>query len=143
MASNKAIVDDRFKKFGTVSFTANLKVNDFMDHLVDGKVTGTQCQVCGRHFFPPRADCSSCLSSNVKWFDIIGKGKLLSYSKLKFAPKGFEGDLPYSVALLDFGEYKVFGRLDDSVDLSTLTVGADMGIFVKHLDNDQISYVFR
>ena len=29
----KKEVDDRFKKFGTVSFTATTKTNDFIDHL--------------------------------------------------------------------------------------------------------------
>ena len=34
----KREVDDRFKKFGTVSFTATTKVNDFVSQLEDGKV---------------------------------------------------------------------------------------------------------
>ena len=37
----KREVDDRFKKFGTVSFTSITKVNDFVTHLEDGKVMGT------------------------------------------------------------------------------------------------------
>ena len=35
-------VDDRFKKFGTVSFTGTTKINDFIDHLEQGQVTGTR-----------------------------------------------------------------------------------------------------
>ena len=40
-------VDDRFKRFGTVSFTGISKINDFIDHLDDGRVTGTRCTRCG------------------------------------------------------------------------------------------------
>ena len=49
--------DERFKKFGTVSFTGISKVNDFIGHLEQGKVMGTRCTDCGMMFFPPRADC--------------------------------------------------------------------------------------
>ena len=37
-------MDDRFKKFGTVSFTAITKTNDFIDYLEKGKVAGTRCK---------------------------------------------------------------------------------------------------
>ena len=94
-------VDDRFKKFGTVSFTAITKTNDFIDHLEKGQVMGTRCTDCGIAFFPPRADCHQCLSSNVEWFEIAGEGKLVTYSKLEFAPIGFQEDVPYCIALLD------------------------------------------
>ena len=33
--------DERFRKFGTVSFTGTTRVNDFIDHLEQGRVTGT------------------------------------------------------------------------------------------------------
>ncbi|NNL78740.1 MAG: DNA-binding protein, partial [Desulfobacterales bacterium] len=53
----KKDVDDRFKKFGTVSFTSITKTNDFIDYLESGAVKGTRCAVCGLVFFPPRSDC--------------------------------------------------------------------------------------
>jgi hypothetical protein len=48
----KKEVDDRFKKFGTVSFTSITKTNDFIDYLESGKVMGTRCKNCGLAFFP-------------------------------------------------------------------------------------------
>ena len=39
----KKEVDERFKKFGTVSFTSIAKTNDFIDYLEGGKVEGTRC----------------------------------------------------------------------------------------------------
>ena len=52
----KKDVDDRFKDFGTVSFTAISRVNDFVDFLKDGRVMGTRCDGCDRHYFPPRCE---------------------------------------------------------------------------------------
>ena len=42
--------DERFKKFGTVSFTSLTKTNDFIDHLEKGKIDGTRCKECGRPY---------------------------------------------------------------------------------------------
>ena len=64
-------IDDRFKKFGTVSFTATTKVNDFIDFLEQGKVMGTLCRGCGLKFFPPRADCSRYKYSFVPKFALL------------------------------------------------------------------------
>ena len=141
--SNKKEVDERFKKFGTVSFTALTKTNDFITSLEAGKVMGTRCRVCGMTFFPPRADCYGCLSSDMEWFPVSGTGKLLTWSKLQFGPEGFEGDLPYSIAVLDYGAYKVFGRLAGDVPEDEIKVGMEMKAEANPLPNGQINYVFR
>ena len=139
----KKEVDDRFKKFGTVSFTSITKTNDFIDFLEDGKVKGTRCKDCGLVFFPPRADCYKCLASNVEWFEVSGKGKLLTYSELKFAPVGFQDDVPYCIALLDYGEYKIFGRIAKDVPESEIEVGMEMKTVVNKTSNEQLNYVFQ
>jgi len=119
----KKEVDDRFKKFGTVSFTGISKVNDFVDYLEKGKVMYTRCKDCGLVFFPPRADCYQCLTSNMEWAEVSGNGKLISYSKLEYAPIGFGDDLPYSIALLDYGDYMVFGRIASDIPENDIQVG--------------------
>ncbi len=136
-------VDDRFKKFGTVSFTSLTKVNDFITNLEGGKVMGTKCKSCGIQFFPPRADCYNCLGSDMEWFPVTGTGKLITYSKLQYAPVGFEGDVPYSIATLDYGSYKVFGRIAADVPEEEIKVGMAMKTEVNRLPNGQINYVFR
>jgi uncharacterized OB-fold protein len=143
MGKKKREVDDRFKKFGTVSFASITKVNDFVGHLDEGRVTGTRCKDCGEVFFPPRADCYKCLTSNMEWFDVSGTGKLVSYSKLEYAPVGFDGDLPYCIALLDYGDYKVFGRLASDLSPEGVEVGMDMKTVVNTLPNGQVNYVFE
>ena len=143
MGNKKKEVDDRFKKFGTVSFTSITKVNDFVDYLEKGKVMGTRCKDCGLVFFPPRADCYQCLKSDMEWIEVSGTGKLLSYSKLEYAPVGFEDDLPYSIALLDYGDYKVFGRIAGDMPEEDIEVGIEMKTKVNKLPNGQLNYVFQ
>ena len=139
----KKEVDDRFKKFGTVSFTSITKTNDFIKYAEEGKVCGTKCKKCGLLFFPPRADCYQCLSSDMEWFEVSGTGKLLSYSKLQYSPVGFDQDLPYSIALLDYGDYKVFGRLAGDISDDEVQVGMEMKTAVNQLPGGQINYVFQ
>jgi uncharacterized protein len=141
MAEKK--VDDRFKKFGTVSFTSISKINDFIDHLEQNKVMGTKCKGCGLTFFPPRADCYKCLSGNMEWFEVTGNGRLLSFSKLEYGPVGFEKDLPYTIAILDYGDYKVFGRLAPDLKESDVKVGMELKTVVNRLPTGQINYVFQ
>lgn len=136
-------VDDRFKKFGTVSFTAISKTNDFIDYLEKGSVMGTRCKQCGLVFFPPRSDCYRCLTNNVKWFEVSGKGRLVTYSRLQFAPIGFEADLPYCIAVLDYGDYKVFGRIADDVAEEEIEIGMEMTTRANTLPNGQLNYVFK
>jgi uncharacterized OB-fold protein len=113
-----------------------------MDYLEQGKVMGTRCQDCGTVFFPPRADCYNCLSCSVEWFEILGKGKLVSYSKLKYAPVGFEGDLPYSIALVDYGDYKIFGRLAGDIPDDEVKLGMEMKTVVNKLPNSKFLSLF-
>ncbi len=139
----KQELDTRFAKFGTVSFASVTQVNDFIGHLESGKLMGTRCKDCGKHFFPPRAHCYQSLSGNMEWFEVTGKGKLVSYSTLQYAPTGFTDDLPYTIALVDYGDYKVFGRIDRSVPVGELSVGMEMKAVVSKTSNDKLTYVFQ
>lgn len=139
----KKEVDDRLKKFGTVSFAAFSKVNDFIDRLEQGGVAGTRCKGCGEAYFPPRADCHHCLDSDMEWFEVSGAGKLVTYSKLQFAPAGFQDDLPYCIAVADYGDYKVFGRLSGDIAEDDVRVGMDVKTVVNPLPNGQLNYVFE
>ncbi len=135
--------DVRLKRFGTVSFTATTKVNDFIDHLEKGEVAGTRCKGCGKKFFPPRADCHHCLDSEMEWFPVEGAGKLLSFSRLQYAPVGFTEDVPYAIAVLDYGDCKVFGRISDNVPEEDIQIGMSMTARPNTLENGQLNYVFE
>jgi hypothetical protein len=136
-------LDTRFAQFGTVSFASVTQVNDFVGHLEQGKLMGTRCTTCGKSFFPPRAHCYDCLAGDMEWFEVTGKGDLVSYSTLQYAPTGFTEDLPYTIALVDYGEYKVFGRIDKSVPETELSVGMKVKAEPARTPNGRLTYVFK
>ena len=130
-----------FGQFGIVSFASRAKINGFVDRLADGTVSGTRCTQCGARYFPPRADCCACLSSDMTWFDIDGAGKLVSFSTLSYAPTGFEKDLPYTIGLARFkGGIQVFGRLSPSIMPDEMAIGMDVVVSPVRLPHDRIAY---
>lgn len=141
--SPKKEIDLRFKEFGHVSFTGVTKVNDFVGHLREGRVMGTRCTDCDQTYFPPRSDCSQCFGSRMDWFEVSGTGRLITHSKLHFGPQGFEKDLPYSIAVLDYGDFKIFGRIAADVPEKDLRPQMEMTTEVLKLPNGQITYVFQ
>jgi len=72
----------------------------------------------------------------------IRLGTLLSFSELKYAPVGFEDDLPYTIALLDYGDYKVFGRISQEIPYEALSVGMKLKTEFNNLPGGQLNYVF-
>ncbi len=133
-----------FERFGTVSFTSTTKVDHFIELLDQGRVSGTRCKKCGKSFFPPRADCFSCFSAEMGWFEITGSGQLISYSTLIYAPTGFEQDLPFTIALVQFSnDLKLFGRLSREIEEEKTRIGMKLRATPIKLPNGRVSYEFR
>ncbi|HEY3276817.1 MAG TPA: Zn-ribbon domain-containing OB-fold protein [Syntrophorhabdaceae bacterium] len=129
-----------FEKFGRKSFTAMTKTGKFVDFLVEGKIEGSVCKKCGVKYFPPRADCASCLSPEMDWFDMPAKGKLETFTTAYYAPFGFEADPPYTMGVVDFGTIKLFARLAKEIPIDQIAVGMDVGIRTLKYDDGQMSF---
>lgn len=132
-----------FENFGTVSFTTEAKATDFMTYLEAGKVMATRCKKCGASYFPPKADCPRCLSSDVDWFEIKGKGKLASYTLVNYGPSGFENDAPYILALGEFDGIQIFGRLSRDIEEKDIKVGMSLVVSPVKLPDNRIAYEFK
>ena len=132
-----------FENFGTVSFTAEAKAADFITHLEAGKVMATRCKECGGSYFPPKADCPKCLSSDVEWFEVKGKGKLMTYTIVNYGPTGFENDAPYMLALAEFDGIQIFGRLSRDIGENDIQVGMSLTVSPLKLPDDRIAYEFK
>jgi uncharacterized protein len=130
-----------FEQFGIVSFTGITKTEEFVEFLKDNQLRGTECKECGAKFFPPRSDCSQCLSADMAWFPITGEGTLVTFTKAMFAPAGFEKDVPYTLGVAEFNDgIKVFGRLAAALSEEDVKAGMKVKVFVLDLGNDRFSY---
>ncbi|MFZ5868791.1 MAG: Zn-ribbon domain-containing OB-fold protein [Thermodesulfobacteriota bacterium] len=130
-----------FEQFGIVSFTGVTKVERFVEFLKNNELRGTVCTQCGAKFFPPRADCNTCLSDQMDWFPVTGEGTLISHTNATFAPAGFEKDVPYRLGVAEFADgIKVFGRIDRSLSDEAVKAGMKVKIRTVDLGEERLTY---
>lgn len=131
-----------FEKFGNKSFTSQAKVAAFVDYLEQGEIRATRCKGCGVVYFPPRADCCKCLGQDMEWVPVTGSGRLVSFTCAHYAPTGFENDVPYLLAVVEFDGIKVFGRLSKDIPEEEVKVGMALKPVIVTTPEGQITYEF-
>lgn len=67
-------------------------------------LVGEVCPHCEVKIFPPRDLCPDCGQEAREPFAFSGRGEVYSYAPVKDAPAGFEGNAPYTVALVRLDE---------------------------------------
>jgi len=79
------------------------------------RLAAPECKACGHLFFPPGAVCPRCLSDQLGWRTLSGKGQVESWTVFhQLYYKGFANELPYNVAVI---------RLDEGISLMSNVVG--------------------
>ncbi|MCX8116486.1 MAG: Zn-ribbon domain-containing OB-fold protein [Desulfobacterota bacterium] len=76
-----------FKDFSL--FINQTKVGRFASDLAAGRIMSTLCKRCGRRFYPPQADCPSCMESEMEWREIGAEGRLLTFTRIHVPPEHF------------------------------------------------------
>ncbi|MCX6819470.1 MAG: Zn-ribbon domain-containing OB-fold protein [Candidatus Aenigmarchaeota archaeon] len=92
---------------------------------------GTTCNYCHAIYFPPRFFCPDCRKKDgIKERKLTGSGEILSFTTINAAPKGFENQAPYTIAVI---------KLDDGPVITAQIVESAEKISIgKH-----VSAVFR
>jgi uncharacterized protein len=63
------------------------------------------CRACGGYWFPPSRTCRHCLSADVEFKQVSGRGKVFSFVTYdRVYHPGFAQDVPYVVALVELEE---------------------------------------
>jgi len=80
------------------------------------QITVYVCQNCGWVDFHSVTSCPRCFGS-VKQSYVAGAGKVVTYTTIRYPPKGFESQAPYVVAIVDINNGpRVIGRILHSAD---------------------------
>jgi uncharacterized OB-fold protein len=126
-----------FKWFGKVNFSPYTKVSEFANHLKDGRLMGSRCKKCGRESFPPKADCSECLSGDFEFMEMSGQATLVSYTKIHAAPTGFEDVAPYTVGVVDLKETgRLLAWFGDSIPEDQIKIGMKIQVVPQIFDEE-------
>lgn len=62
------------------------------------------CGACGGYIYYPRPRCPNCMSDNLKWERVSGRGKLYSYTVVRRASTRSFADAPYVLAIVELDE---------------------------------------
>ena len=77
----------------------------YWEYLRQHELRIQRCNACQKYFFPPEVYCPHCLSEDVAWTPVSGKGTVYSWVNFHRAyTPAYEGEIPYNVSLIDLDE---------------------------------------
>ncbi|MFW9957062.1 MAG: Zn-ribbon domain-containing OB-fold protein [Candidatus Odinarchaeota archaeon] len=79
-------------------------IEAYLKNIEEGHFRAYKCVDCGMIIAPPSGSCYGCGSSNMKWAEVSGKGKLVSFTVIHVAPDQFAEEAPYYVAIIELAE---------------------------------------
>ena len=69
----------------------------------ESRLVAQQCGECGHRFFPPWPRCPVCMSANLEWKTLSGRGRVYTFCITRMAlVRGFES--PYVVAVVELDD---------------------------------------
>jgi uncharacterized OB-fold protein len=114
----------------------------FWEGLKEGKVYATKCCKCGKLYFPPSADCSECLCSEMEWVELGDEAEIETFTHVVVRPTSFCQYKPYTVAIGRLnGGTKVLAWLT-GFKLSEVKVGMKAKLVAKATPDGNLTYEF-
>jgi uncharacterized protein len=86
-----------------------------------------RCGACNAFIYYPRDRCPQCLSDNLKWQPVSGRGKVYSYTVVRRASTRSFSDKPYVLAIVELDEGV---RMTTNVEAAPETVKVGMPVSV-------------
>lgn len=74
------------------------------DDGTEGVLLGRKCQECGENFFGAPSFCLKCTSGDLKPIELSKEGIVTTYTIVRQAPPGWQGDVPYLLAAVEVPE---------------------------------------
>ena len=67
----------------------DVDVTEVHDCFTIAEIMASICSDCGAFSFPPRADCSECMSESFAFQEVSRRGTIYTHSTVAAAPTGF------------------------------------------------------
>ncbi|MEM3671418.1 MAG: OB-fold domain-containing protein [Thermoprotei archaeon] len=114
----------------------------FYEGLSKGELYFSRCSACGQKRLPPRVRCDVCGNTELAYKPLENlAGRLVAVTVIRFPPKGFESEAPYSIGIVELNEgLRTMCRVQKSGDGSYPSVGSTGKIEVNR---ERQSIVFR
>ena len=76
----------------------------FWDAAKQHKLLIQRCSDCAQHYFYPRPLCPHCLSRNVVWVEVRGRGRLHTFVINHRGPRNFPLPAPFIIGIVELDE---------------------------------------
>ncbi|OYT62975.1 MAG: transcriptional regulator [Thermofilum sp. ex4484_15] len=94
---------------------------------------GSKCVKCGKACYPPLTVCPYCGGKEVREVKLPERGKVISYTIIRYAPRGFEKLVPYVVALIELVDgTRLISQLTD-VEPEEVSIGMEVEAVFRRL----------
>jgi uncharacterized OB-fold protein len=94
-----------------------------------------QCNACTLHYYYPRHTCPHCLSDDVRWVRLNGRGHVYTYTvTYQHGGAGFRDNLPFVLAYVELEGTGGVKMLTNVVDCDPQTVNIGMAVEVTFVD---------
>ncbi len=99
-------------------------------------LVGEICPHCEEKIFPPRDVCPNCAQEAKTPYVFSGKGEVFSYTTVYDPPEGYEGNAPYTVALIKLEEGPLVTAQLTDVDNGKVEIGVPVEMVTRKLRED-------
>ena len=99
-------------------------------------LVGEICPHCDEKIFPPRDVCPNCAQEAKTPYVFSGKGEVYSYTTIYDPPEGYEGNAPYTVALIKLEEGPLITAQLTDVDNGKVEIGVPVEMVTRKLRED-------
>ena len=99
-------------------------------------LVGEVCPHCQAKIFPPRDVCPNCLGEAKTPYTFSGRGEVFSYTTIYEPPDGYQGNAPYTVALVKLTEGPMITAQLTDVDNNKVNIGMPVEMVTRKLRED-------
>jgi uncharacterized OB-fold protein len=91
-----------------------LTFRKYNEALKQNKLLGLKCKQCGAITVPPKMVCRTCTSLDMEIIELSGRGKIKTFTTVNVAAEGREGEVPYTIVMVELDEGPwIMGNLID------------------------------
>lgn len=130
-----------FERMKKIIFTESDRATQkFYQGLKEHKLLTTNCLDCKRLFFPPQVVCPQCLSNNLSWVELSGRGKIYAFTQQERGPLFTKPDV-IGLVELEEGIGRVLTRING--EFSELKIGMEVEVSFVDVPNFLTLHQFR
>lgn len=120
------------------------ELRPFFEGARNGRLVVQKCDACGKLRFPPAVVCAECMSRNLSWVAVSGRGTVYSYTIMHRAyHPAFAGKLPYALVVVELEEGGKITSNVVGIDPHRLKCGMPVEVTFENITDEVVLPKFK